>query len=103
VVNNDNTEAFFKIINDLDIVLSRSSDGVYTVCTTSEPLFCYDGDSPEALQPLVIDTLVSYGKHFFGIEPSGGHTESEPLNGGPFAIERSTPHSRLKPIFDLAA
>lgn len=100
---NRDTDAFARLIEGLDIQLSRSADGVYTVCSTQEPLFCFDGDSREELSRLVVRTLASYAKHFLQIDVTGGATEAEPIAASPLPVERSTPVARLKPVFDLAA
>ncbi|MEA3042331.1 MAG: hypothetical protein QOH47_169 [Sphingomonadales bacterium] len=96
-------EAFVRQISELNIEISKSAAGLYTVCSTAEPLFCYDGETIEELEVLVQDTVRSYGKHFFNIELPPFSTESEPLDAGPLPIERATPVSRIKPVFDLAA
>ena len=98
-----NFEAFVRQIGELNIEISQGADGLYTVCSTSEPLFCYDAATTEELDALVKDTLRSYGKHFFNLDLPPFSTEQEPLDAGPVAIERSTPVSRIKPVFDLAA
>ncbi|MDQ2878692.1 MAG: hypothetical protein M3R41_06420 [Pseudomonadota bacterium] len=100
---NRDTDAFAKLIESLDIQLSQSADGVYTVCSTQEPLFCFDGDSREELGVQVVRTLVSYAKHFLQIDVTGGVTEAQPIAASPLPVERSTPVARLKPVFDLAA
>lgn len=96
-------DALTRTLSDLDVQLSQSADGVFTVCSTSEPLFCFDGDSKEEVSKLVVDTLVSYAKHFFHHDLTGGRTETQPLEETPIPVELSTPVSRLKPVFDLAA
>ncbi len=62
-----------------------------------------DGETIEELEGLVEDTVRSYGKHFFSIDLPPFSTESEPIDAGPLPIERTTPVSRIKPVFDLAA
>jgi hypothetical protein len=98
-----NIEAFVRQISELNIEISQGSDGLYTVCSTSEPLFCYDAESIEAVEGLVQDTVRSYGKHFFNLDLPPFSTEQEPLNAGPVPIERGTPVSRIRPVFDQAA
>lgn len=101
--NSEAFEAFERLIENLDIQLSQSADGVYTVCTTQEPLFCYDSDSKEELSHLVVDTLASYAKYFLQIDVSNGETTSQPLEKELLPVEHFTPLERLKPVFDLAA
>lgn len=97
-------ETFVRQISELHIELSQSADGVLTVCNTSEPYFCYDATSREEIDAWVVDTVRSYGKHFFNIDSKFGlSTECEPIEASPLPIERSTPVSRIKPVFDLAA
>lgn len=95
--------AFTRVIEELDIEVSQSSDGVFTACTTSEPLFCYDADTQEALSALVADTLVSYAKHFYNLEGLIVNTTPTPLDDLGVPIERSNPVARITPTFDLAA
>lgn len=97
-------DTFARQIGELNIELSQSPEGVFTVCTKSEPYFCYDATSKEEIDAWVVDTVRSYGKHFFNIDPKFGlSTESEPIEASPLPIERTTPVSRIKPVFDLAA
>lgn len=96
-------EAFRRQIDALDIELSRTPEGVLTVCSTNEPFFCYDADTKEELASLVVDTLASYARHFYHIEGLGVTAEETPVESGPLPIERSTPVARFKPVFDLAA
>jgi hypothetical protein len=103
VQENGNFEAFVRQIGELNIDISQSSDGLYTVCSASEPLFCYDATSVEEIDALVKDTVRSYGKHFFNLDLPPFSTEQKPLDDGPLQIERGTPISRIRPVFDLAA
>lgn len=74
-----NFDAFLERVAGLDIQVSRSDDGVLTACTLTEPLFCHDADTREALESLVNATLASYARHFYGIESLGVRTEDKPL------------------------
>lgn len=96
-------EAFGRQIAELKIEVSKDENGLLTVCSTTEPLFCYDAHSEEEVETLVTDTLRSYAKHFFNIDGLGIHTKSEPIPQPPLPIERGTPVSRVLPVFDLAA
>jgi hypothetical protein len=96
-------DAFVRQISELDIEISRNEEGVLTVCSTSEPLFCYDANSHEEIDALVQDTIRSYGKHFFKLDLPPFKTASEPIDTGPLPVERATPVSRIKTVFDLAA
>lgn len=100
---NGNIEAFIRQVSDLEIEISRNAEGSLTVCSTSEPLFCYDAASLEEVESLVQDTVRSYGKHFFNIDLPPFKTEREEIAEGPVTVERDTPVSRIKPVFDLAA
>lgn len=102
---NPNFDAFIERVKDLEIDISKSSDGVFTACTHQEPFFCYDADAPEALNALVIDTLASYARHFYGIQDIGVRTEKAPLPAPTptLPVEVTRPVSRLKAIFDEAA
>ncbi len=98
-----NIEAFIRQISELNIEISQNAEGILTVCSTSEPLFCYDATTKEEVDALVQDTVRSYGKHFFNLDLPPFSTEQTPLNEGPVQIERGTPVSRIRPVFDLAA
>ena len=100
---NPNFAAFLERVQGLDIELSQSDDGVFTACTSSEPLFCHDADSKAELATLVHGTLASYAKHFYGIDGLEVRTEDEPLEANPLPVEVSKPLSRLRPIFAEAA
>lgn len=96
-------DALVRQLSELKIEVSKNSDGLLTVCSTAEPLFCYDAHTPEEVDALVQDTILSYAKHFFHIEGLNLKTKSEPLPETPVQIERGTPVSRITPVFDLAA
>jgi hypothetical protein len=49
----------------LDITLSRGGDAPLCVFTTSEPLFCFEGNTEAELVELVKDTLLSYVELFY--------------------------------------
>lgn len=100
---NDNHEAFIKQIVELDIELSVNDEGVFTVCTTSEPLFCYDAESREEAAALVGRTLASYGRLFFGLDGLEIPVQADAKVEARVAVERSTPVGRLRPVLDLAA
>ena len=96
-------DAFTRHIDALDIELSVNQEGVYTVCTTSEPLFCYDADSKEEAANLVGKTLVSYGRLFFQLHDLQAPTVHAEEDDGSVTVERGTPVGQLKPVFKLAA
>ena len=96
-------DAFTRHIDDLDIELSVNKDGVYTVCTTSEPLFCYDADTKEEAATLVGKTLASYGRLFFGLTDLQEPTVEAAQDESSVTVERGTPIGQLKPVFALAA
>ena len=96
-------DAFTRHIDDLDIELSVNKEGVYTVCTSSEPLFCYDADSQEEAASLVAKTLVSYGRLFFGLNDLQIPTVESAADASSVTVERGTPIGQLKPVFALAA
>ena len=100
--DNRDYEALLRQIENLNIEVSKNADGLLTVCSTSEPLFCYDAQTPEEAVELVKRTLRSYAKHFFHVD-AGVTTECAPIAEAPLPIERTTPISRIKPVFDLAA
>jgi len=104
-MNNDvsNLEAFIKQISDLKVEISRNSAGGLTVCSTSEPLFCYDVQNESEAAALVQDTIKSYGRLFFHVDLPSFRVRSEALDGQPLTVERGIPVSRVVPVFDEAA
>lgn len=100
---NPNFDAFIERVKDLDIELSQGSDGVFTACSNSEPLFCHDADTRAELAVLVQGTLASYARHFYGVEGLGVRTEDAPLRHDLLPVEVVKPVSRLKAIYDEAA
>ncbi len=86
---------------DLDIRVAVSDEGVHTVYTTCEPLFCFDSYDKDELPSLVVDTLESYARNFFATDLKIGIV-SKP-SPRPLPVEHVTVLSRLEPVFDLAA
>ncbi len=97
-----NFEAFSAAIASLKINVSKSEDGLFTVCSYSEPLFCYDAHDEAGVNQLVQDTLNSYAKHFFGIDGPSVTTSCSPV-GHVIPVERSEQVSTIQAIFDKAA
>ena len=95
-------ETFTRQISEWNIELSETPEGIFTVRHTAEPFFCYEAETVDQLNDWVIDTVRSYGKLFFNLDLNLS-TECEPLEESPLPFERSTPVSRIKPVFDLAA
>lgn len=65
-VHDANFEKLQKQIEDLDIDISVSSEGVYTACSAKEPHFCFDGYSQAEVADRVVEALESYAKVYFG-------------------------------------
>lgn len=95
-------DAFLRHVEALDIELSVNEDGVYNVCTTSEPFFCYDAVTREEAASLAARTLASYGRLFFNLEGLEIPISEQTGTSG-VAVERNRPLGRLKPQLDLAA
>lgn len=95
-------EAFAEALSKLNIEVSEGELGILTVCSSSEPLFCYDAHSHEALNQLVVDTLRSYGRHFFGIDDPNLSTRCSPV-GEAIPVERTKRISTIEPVLDEAA
>jgi hypothetical protein len=92
-----------QVLSDLEIEVSVGRDGRYTVCTHSEPLFCFVRDSEEEIDTVVIDTLTSYLNTFYSdvfesIEVTAG---SVPLEVSSIPIEELTPVSGIRPTFSV--
>jgi len=60
-------ERLTQILSRLDVTISESSDGRFTVSTTVEPLFCFVRSSLDEINKVVIDTLQSYIDNFHDI------------------------------------
>ena len=94
--------AFSAAIASLRIEVSQNEEGLYTVCSYSEPLFCYDAHDLEGVDRLVLDTLRSYAKHFYGIDDPDVSTHCSPV-GEVIPVERSKQISTIQAVFDKAA
>lgn len=97
------TDALVKQLSELKIEVAQGHDGIFTVCSTAEPLFCYDATTIEEVDALVEDTLVSYAKHFFHVDDLQVKARQDPLPEAPLPIEEAKPISRITPVFELAA
>jgi hypothetical protein len=86
-------------LQDLKIVISEH-DGVFTANTYSEPLFCFERPTLEAVQAVVEDTLTSYVKNFYHVDNVRISTAALPVESPVVPIQRVEPTSRLKPSFD---
>lgn len=95
-------EAFANALSSLKIEVSQSEDGVLTVCSSSEPFFCYDAHDHDALNQLVVDTLRSYGRYFYGIDDPNLTTRCSPV-GEIIPVERSKRISTIEPVLEKAA
>lgn len=96
-------KAFEAQLSKLQIEVSRSADGLLTVCSSSEPLFCYDAHDEEAVKELVKDTLRSYGRHFFGIPDAHISTKCSPVGKVAIPVDRAERISTIEPVLDQAA
>lgn len=67
-MTNAAVEAFKEKLEALEIQVSQDGNGLFTICTRSEPFFCYDGESLEALKADAIATIAAYARRFHGIE-----------------------------------
>jgi hypothetical protein len=95
--------AFEEQISNLRVDITRSAD-VYTACSLTEPLFCYDAHTLDALEALVEDTIRSYGHHFYGIDNPQFSTKLSPVGNEHLPIEeRGSSLGTLQPVFEKAA
>lgn len=81
-----------KCLENLEITVFENNDGCLTVCTTSEPLFCFVRETQEEIDAVVVDTLTSYVKTFFQVENVSVEAEQIPL------VKPTVPHHQLRPI-----
>jgi hypothetical protein len=97
------TAAFEEAISNLKIAVTRDENGLYTVCSSTEPLFCYDAHDLDAVNKLVIDTLASYGEHFFQIPRPKITTTNSPVGRAFERVEQSVPITYVHPVLGEAA
>jgi hypothetical protein len=57
-------KAFADLLAGLEIDVTVDDEGLYTVCTQSEPFFCYDGHDKSDVIRQAVQTLESYGRLF---------------------------------------
>ncbi|MGB3796373.1 MAG: hypothetical protein WA957_08715 [Alteraurantiacibacter sp.] len=96
-------EAFAAKLESLEIEVSRDEEGLLTVCSQSEPLFCYDAHDEEAINALVVDTLQSYGRHFFGLEHPSVVAKHSPVGKAGVPVNRVHKVSKIEPTLNEAA
>jgi len=88
------------ILANLEIRVSAATDGSsYTVCTVSEPLFCFVRRTKEELQTVVIDTLTSYVTSFWQVDSVDVTATSVPPAVSAIPVEELKPDSVIKPTF----
>ncbi len=83
---------------ELEIEIGSNEAGSFIACSNSEPLFCVERDSLEAIREAVTDTLKSYIRVFYkGLDEAQFNivTTSKPIS--PPVI----PHQFFKPIASL--
>jgi hypothetical protein len=99
-----NAEALAKKLQELDITFAKSDNDLLTVYTNSEPYFCYDSFNEEELHALVIKTIKSYAKFFYGVDEINVlGVNNEPLPKPIVPVERVEAQSKLRPVYNLAA
>ena len=96
------TAVFEDIISKLEIAVTKDENGLYTVCSSTEPLFCYDAHDLDSVNELVIDTIASYGEHFFQIPRPKITTTNSPVGKAFQQVERSVPITFVHPVFEAA-
>jgi hypothetical protein len=94
-------ERLHQILSNLEIRVSfvEGSDGPYTVCTTSEPLFCFVRPTLEEINALVVDTLTNYVSTFSNVDSFHISTISIPVEESVIPVEKLKPLSIIKPTF----
>lgn len=90
---------FRQRLSGLEISISESADGKYTVSTTCEPFFCYERGSIEEISTLVTETITSYASTFYGLQEIGITTRIEPVSRS-VPIEKRTISSKIIPVFE---
>jgi hypothetical protein len=92
----DNLE---KCLQELEITVSKNGDGRLTVCTQTEPLFCFVRDTQEEINTVVVDTLSSYIRSFYQVEDVQVNAVSVPLERPTIPHRHLRPVSRIRPTF----
>ncbi|KAB2880682.1 MAG: hypothetical protein F9K38_10035 [Pseudorhodoplanes sp.] len=91
-----------QLLEALEISVSQDDDGRFTVCTTSEPLFCFVRDTEQEINDLVVNTLTSYINTFYDVEDLRITTVSVPVEKPSIPKKELRPVSRIKPTFTSA-
>jgi hypothetical protein len=86
-------------LQGLKIIVSQH-EGAFTANTYSEPLFCFERPTLEALKSVVVDTLTSYVKNFYHVENANVTLANQPVELPAVPVERVVPTSELRPSFD---
>ena len=90
------SSGLLKKLESLKIVVSQSEGG-FTANTYSEPLFCFERPTLDALKLVVADTISSYAKHFGHASELTVTVTDIPDDLPVIPIQRIQPTSRLKP------
>lgn len=102
-MSDKDVKAFEAQIANLRIEVTRDSNGLLTVCSSSEPLFCYDAHDEDGVNALVVATLASYGRHFFGLDDLKIGTKVSPVGKFVVPVECGETISTIEPVLGLAA
>jgi hypothetical protein len=94
-------EKLEQTLSNLEIEVSVGTDGRFTVCTHSEPLFCFVRKTEEEIADVVADTLTSYVNTFYGdvIDSVEVRSKSIPLEISAIPVEELKPVSGIRPTF----
>lgn len=99
--NEEKLNEFAAKIEALDIEVSRTENGVYTVYSNSEPYFCFEGFERQELGAKVIKALESYASNYFDIQ-LGLKVKPVELKEPSVVVERSTPISKFSVELEAA-
>lgn len=84
-------------LSELEICLSRSENGYFTVSSDIEPLFCFERSSIDEIQAVVTETITSYISTFYNVEGVNVTTVVQPLTPPEVVFQRVLQISRLIP------
>ena len=88
-----------QLLSQLEVEISVGTDGRFTACTESEPLFCFVRNTEPELEAVIVDTLNSYITSFYDVTKVEVTLQSLPLRSPQIPVQELKPISRIKPSF----
>lgn len=88
-------DALTALLENLEVEVSRTPDGVFTACSENEPRFCFDGYSQQEVVKTVSEAIESYARLFLGFETLTLNTNRQDVQEPTVKVESPRPLSRL--------